>query len=97
MKMTDRAPGRQYPLKGNIKKTGSGLREKSRSFIPQIEFFVEHMLLDNRLVVNDYFRPEPGLGVDNHPVAEDYPGSDNRIVFDTAAFADMGVIVDDTT
>ena len=66
-----------------------------RSFTPQIEFIVQHMLFYDRPVTDYDFRPEPCPGMDYHAIAEHDAGTDHRIVLDAALFTDMRIIVDD--
>ena len=55
------------------------------------------MLFYNHSIRNNDFRPETCLGMDNHAIPQHHAGSDHGIVFDTAVFPDMRVIIDDAS
>jgi len=68
-----------------------------RTFIAKVILFIQYVLLNNRSVWYNDFRPETGLRMNDHPIPQDHTGSYDSIIFDTAMFADVRVVVHDAT
>jgi hypothetical protein len=67
------------------------------TLIAKVILFVQDVLFYDSSVGYNNLRPETGLRVNDHPIPQDYTGTNDGIVLDTAVFADMRVVVHDTS
>jgi hypothetical protein len=76
----------------------TGLSEQvSGTFIPKVILLIQYVLFYYRSIRYDNFRPETGLRMNYHPIPQDYTGTNDGIVLDTAMFTNMRVVVHDTS
>jgi hypothetical protein len=69
----------------------------SGTFIAKVILFIQDMFFYYCSIRDDNFRPESGLRMYNHPVPQDYSGTYNGIILDTAVLTNMRIIIHDTS
>jgi hypothetical protein len=67
------------------------------TLIAKVILFVQDMLFYDSSIGYNNLGPETSLRMNDHPVPQDDTGTNNGIILDTAVFANMRVVVHDTS